>query len=634
MSNLLLVGLLSAAALAADVRAAVLPPPPELTVSQWADRERVLGSEETSEPGRWRTDRVPYLRAIMDAVSNPEVRTVVFKGSARVAKTEFENNVIGYHIHQDPSPMLLVYPSEQKAQDYSKEKLTPMLKNTPALRGRVAEAKSRDSGNTQLHKIFQGGFLAMAGSNTPNGLDSRTCRLVLFDELDKCAKAAKNLGDPIALAKNRTITYPGRWKHVLVSTPSEEGDSPITREYEKTNMQLLYLPCPHCGEFETLQFRQIKWEEGNPEGAVYVCPHCGAVIADSEKPAMLQAGEWRAMRPEITVAQGFALWAAYSPWVTWSQIASTFVERRNDGPEALKTFVNEWLGENWNPNQGTEAKVEGLQKRARDSFYASRTVPDQVGLLFGAADTQDDRLEFLVRGLGRDRQKFTVYHERIHGNPATQEPWDRLEALILQHWFREDGQPMRIRKFCVDNGGHFPKEAMAFCKRPALRGIVVPTRGATRPQRALAVPAKNRTGLWMLDVGAIKDTVMAELRIDNNAMPGYQWFPSDIQTLTPDYFQQLMSEKKEKGAWKKLTPSTLNEVLDCHVYTDAAVAIYNPRKGEVEAALEFYREGAGLPQAEALVEPAPEPAPPPPPEPPRQKPRPGGQKRVLGKWGR
>ena len=328
--------------LAKSVKRAVLPPPPTLTISQWADRERVLGAEETSEPGRWKTDRVPHLQAVMDAVSNPRTRVVVFKGSARIAKTEFENNTIGFHIQQDPSPMLLVYPSEQKAQDYSKEKLTPMLRNTPCLRGLVKD-KSRDSGNTMLHKIFEGGFLALAGSNTPNGLDSRTCRIVLFDELDKCAKAARHLGDPIALAKNRTITYPGRYKHILVSTPSEEGDSPITTEYEKTNMQRRYVPCPHCGEFQVLKMDRIKWPEGHPEQAYYMCEAygCTGIIKDSDKPEMLRRGEWRAERPEIgEERQGFAIWAAYSPWVTWAQIAQTYTELKNDGPEAFKTFVN------------------------------------------------------------------------------------------------------------------------------------------------------------------------------------------------------------------------------------------------------------------------------------------------------
>jgi len=590
--------LLPAETLLLRVQAAVLPPPPTLTISEWADRERILGSEETSEPGRWRTDRIPYLKEIMDAVSDPEVRTVVVMGSARIGKTEFENNVIGFHICQDPSPMLLVYPSEQKAQDYSKEKLSPMLKNTPALRGKVADAKSRDSQNTLNHKVFQGGFLAMVGSNTPNGLDSRTVRLVLFDELDKCAKAARHLGDPIALAKNRTITYPGRWKHILVSTPSEEGDSPISSEYAKTDMQRLYLPCPHCGEYQVLKMSQIKWADGHPEDALYVCEHCGCAITDAEKTGMLAAREWRAENGPHRGSVGFWLWAAYSPWVTWSQIAETFVERRNDGPESLKTFVNEWLGETWNPNQGRDGKVEGLLKRARESRYSSGQVPDEVGLLFGSADTQDDRLEFLVRGVGAGRKQWTVQHVVIEGNLATKEPWDRLEALILSHWVRQDGQLMRIKKFCLDIGGHFGEEGKKFCRRPALRGIITPTRGATRPQVALVVQGRKRSAIWFVDTVAIKDTIYASLRIENSAIPGYQAFPNDLEA---GYFQQLLCEKKSKGKYEPVPLGARNEILDLHVYVDAAIALWKPRKGEIEEAVAFYKKGE-RPPAPALEE--------------------------------
>lgn len=580
--------LLDPASLASEVRVAVLPPPPTLTVSEWADQERVLGPEETSEPGRWRTDRLPYLKEIMDAVSNPEVRTVVVKGSARIGKTEFENNVIGYHIDQDPSSMLLVYPSDQKAKDYSKEKLGPMLRNTPSLRGKVSDAKSRDSDNTMLHKTFEGGFIALAGSNTPNGLDSRTCRIVLFDELDKCAKAAGNLGDPIALAKNRTITYPGRYKHILVSTPSEEGDSPITTEYEKSNMQELYLPCPHCGDFDTLKFVQIKWPEGHPELAVYVCPHCGAVIADADKPEMLRRREWRALRPEIVECQGFSVWAGYSPWLSWAQIAQTFVERRNDGPEALKVFVNEWLGETWKPNQGQEAKVEGLLKRARESQYVSGTVPNEVGILFGGGDTQDDRIEVLVRGVGVGRRKWTVQHIVLGGNPATKALWDRLEKVILSNWTREDGQEMRIKRFCLDAGGHFDREVHEFCKRSRMRGLAVPTRGATRPQIKVAIKAKRTARLWMLDTIALKDTIYAELRITEPLKPGYQRFPSDLEA---DYFQQLTCEKKIKGKYVPVPEGARNEIADLHVYCDGAEAIHGLRKGEIEQLVQFYADG-------------------------------------------
>ena len=584
-------GLQDPEALASQVRADVLPPPPSLTVSEWADAERILGSEESSEPGRWKTARIPYLKAIMDAFSDAEVRTVVVKGSARIGKTEFFNNVIGYVIDQDPCPMLLVYPSEGKAKDYSKEKLDPMLRNTPALRGKVAEAKSRDSGNTMLHKVFQGGYLALTGSNTPNGLDSRTCRVVAFDELDKCAKAAKHLGDPRALAKNRTLTYPGRFKHLFVSTPSEEGDSPITDEYEKTNQQQLYLPCPHCQTYDILRFEQVRWPDGQPDQAVYACRECGAIITDSDKPGMLARHEWRAERPgPHNGSVGFWLNALYSPWTTWAQIATVFVERRADGPESLKVFINEWLGECWKPNQGQETRVEGLLLRARDSRYLSGTVPNECGILMGGADVQDDRLEFLVHGVGVGRREWMIKHVVIDGNLATLTPWDRLEEIILTPWIREDGQEMQVSKVCIDHGGHFPNQVMAFCRRPRLRGIVVPIKGASAPQLRPAIRSKKKSRLWLLDVAAIKDTVAASLRIDNPTFPGYRFFPTDTET---NFFQQLTCEKKIKGKWTPVPIDARNEAWDMSVYIEGALHIYGLRNGEMEALVNFYAEGKG-----------------------------------------
>lgn len=576
--------------LAAEVRAAVLPPPPVLTVSEWADRERVLGSEETSEPGQWKTSRVPYLKGVMDACSDPTVRTVVFKGSARIGKTSVIENLLGFVIDQDPCPVLLVNPSEGKSKDFSKEKFTPMVRNTPVLRGKVAESKTRDSENTLLHKTFQGGYVAMVGSNTPSGLDARTCKIVIFDELDKCAKAAKAFGDPRALAKNRTLTYPGRYLHLLLSTPSEEGDSPIDEEYAKTDMCQIYVPCPHCGEMQTLKMDRIRWPDGHPESAYYVCgaDGCGAIISDADKLEMLNHHEWRPERPDVVGARGFWCWAAYSPWVTFAQIATVFVERRHDGMESFKVFVNEWLGETWKPNQGQESRVEGLLARARESRYISGVVPNEVGILFGSGDVQGDRLEVLVRGVGIRKKKCTIKHVVISGNLATLAPWNRLEKIILSNWTREDGQQMRIKRFCLDAGGHYNKEVLAFCRRPRMRGFVVPVRGATRPQIKVAIKAKRTANLWMLDTVALKDTIYAELRIENSAMPGYQQFPSDLEA---NYFQQLTCEKKIKGKYAPVPEDARNEIIDLHAYIDGAEAIHGLRKGEIEELVQFYADG-------------------------------------------
>lgn len=600
--------------LAQDVRASILPPPPDLSVSEWADRERILGPEETSEPGRWKTSRVPHLKAIMDAFSDPEVRTLVIRGSARSGKTEALNNMVGFTIHQDPCPVLWVFPTDTLANDHSKEKLEPMLKNTPALAGKISRSKSRDSNNTLLRKKFEGGYVALVGSNTPNSLSSRTVRVVILDEVDKIAKEAKNLGNPIALAKNRTITYPGRYKHVLSSTPSTEGESPITDEYERSNTMRLYLPCVHCGAFDVLEFANLKWPEGKPGDAYYQCPHCHERLTDADKAVMLTRHQWRAEHPERgKEVTGFTLSALVSPWVSFGELAKTFVARRDEGQESLKVFMNEYLGVTWKANAGQEAKVEGLLKRARESRYSSGQVPDQVALLFGAVDVQEDRLELLVRGLGVGNRQWTVEHLVLPGNPASMALWDRLEEAIRRVWVREDGVPMKIQRVAVDLGGHFTTEAQAFCRRSRMLGIVSPVRGNPRFQLKPTKRVRDKKGktYYSLDTVQIKDTVFSRLRIEDPTLPGYQNFPNDLEAT---YFQQLLSEKRVKGRWEKLTSSTRNEILDLTCYVDAAIHIHGLTPEMLERAYERSLKAVKVVDSSDLVEivreklPLPEPA--------------------------
>ena len=162
-----------------------LGPPPELTISEWSDRERQLSSEASAEPGQWRTGRAEYARGVMDAISDPDVETVVMMSSTQVGKTEIINNTVGFHIDQDPAPILVLQPTLELAHAWSKDRLAPMIRDTPRLFGKVADARARDSGNTVLHKVFRGGRLSIVGANSPTGLASRPIRDVLFDETDR-----------------------------------------------------------------------------------------------------------------------------------------------------------------------------------------------------------------------------------------------------------------------------------------------------------------------------------------------------------------------------------------------------------------------------------------------------------------
>ena len=245
-------------------------PDPALTVSEWADRHRVLSPRASAEPGRYRTDRTPYMRAIMDALSpsHPARRIVVMK-SAQVGFTEGGNNWIGYVIHHAPGPMLAVQPTVELAKRFSRQRIDPLIAESPALRERVRPARSRDAGNTVLSKEFPAGLLVITGANSAVGLRSMPARYLFLDEVDAYPPSADEEGDPVALAEARTRTFSWRSKILLGSTPTIHGLSRIEREYEASDQRRYFVPCPHCGHMQWLQFERLRWDKGKPETAHY-----------------------------------------------------------------------------------------------------------------------------------------------------------------------------------------------------------------------------------------------------------------------------------------------------------------------------------------------------------------------------
>ncbi len=302
----------------------VLRPPPRLTVSQWADEYRRLSPESAAEPGRWRTDRAPYQRGIMDAVNDPTVREIVVMKSAQVGWTEILGNIVGFHVDRDPAPILLIQPTLEMAEAWSKDRLAPMVRDTPALKGKIKDARSRDSGNTLLHKQFPGGHVTIAGANSPAGLASRPIRVVLCDEVDRYPPSAGTEGDPISLARKRSTTFWNR-KLLMGSTPTVKDASRIEAAFLASDQRYFLVPCPHCGTEDRLRWQHVRWPEGRPEEAHYVCPHCGAVIEDTDKLRMLESGRWEAST-EFNGVAGFHLSELYSPWVTFGAMARAFTE--------------------------------------------------------------------------------------------------------------------------------------------------------------------------------------------------------------------------------------------------------------------------------------------------------------------
>ena len=343
----------------------VMAPPPKLTISAWADNYRQLSSESSAEAGKWSTRRAEYQRGMMDAVSDPNVETVVLMTAAQIGKTELINNVVGFHIHQDPAPMLVVQPTLEMAQTWSKDRLAPAIRDTPVLSAKIANPRSRDSGNTTLHKVFAGGHVTACGANSPSSLASRPCRIILCDEIDRYPISAGTEGDPVALAKKRSATFWNR-KIIMVSTPTEKGASRIERAFEHSDKRKFFVPCPDCGESQNLKWSNVQWTDGKASTAEYCCKHCGSLWGDAKRFQAIRYGKWKATAEGDGKTAGFHLSGLYSPWTPLEDIVTDFLQSKRD-PMRLKAWANTTLGECYE-EEGERIDEYDLCARGRFSF--------------------------------------------------------------------------------------------------------------------------------------------------------------------------------------------------------------------------------------------------------------------------
>jgi phage terminase large subunit GpA-like protein len=548
----------------------VWEPPPDLTVSQWADRFRRLSSESSAEPGQWRTERAPYQRGIMDAVSDPSVETVVIMSSAQVGKTEVLQNVVGYHVHQDPAPILVVMPTLEMAEAYSKDRLAPMVRDTASLSKLIADPRSRDSGNTLLHKRFPGGHITLAGSNSPASLASRPVRLVLCDEVDRYPFSAGAEGDPVNLARKRATTFWNR-KFLLTSTPTIRGASRIEAAYLASDQRRYHVPCPHCGAMQPLEWSRIRWPEQDPARAHAVCAECGAEIDHGDKARMLAGGQWVAQAP-FNGAAGFHLCELYSPWRSWGQVAMDFLEAKRL-PETLKTWVNTSLGETWEEEGETVGDADLL---ARREGYTLEDPPQEVRLVVAGVDVQADRLEMTLLGAAGE-ELWVLGHLVLWGSPTEALVWRDLDAALQGRYGVH-----AIACAAIDSGGHHTSQVYAFARQRASRRVyaVKGLPGAGRP----IVSKGNKVGreqvrLFTVGVDTVKPLLMGRLKVHEPG-PGYIHFAGDLDA---EWFAQLTAEKAVRRVvkgqmrieWVKQRPR--NEALDCMVYALAALHVVAPR---------------------------------------------------------
>jgi phage terminase large subunit GpA-like protein len=552
-------------------------PEGSLTVSGWAETYRYVSAERSANAGKWSNSLVPFLVGVMDAVSNPFIDKVVFMKSSQIAGTEFLNNVLGYFIHIDPSPIMYLAENELKANAWMKECFAPMVRDTPVLRELVADPKERDSSSTINIKTFPGGNIVTAWATSPATLSSRPRRIILADECDAFTPTKE--GDPLKLAEARTKTFTNTKKILYCSSPRDKETSSIEPLYEMSDKRKYFVPCPDCGEFQFLKWANVRWDENDAENAFYVCDICGIIIDNSEKQEMLLLGEWRAEMPTKNIA-GFWINELYSPFTAWGEMAVDFLASK-PFPEQLKVFINTRLAQTW---ESDGEKVDYADLTFRQEEYDAE-IPGGVKVLTAGVDVQDDRLEIEVIGWGDDYESWSIDYKVIYGNPAQNDIWADLKTYLMRDFVCAENKVLKVKAACVDSGGHHTNEVYDFCKANAGRRFFA-IKGANVAGRPVVgrptFAGKQKVRLFLIGTEAAKDTIFANLKLDE-AGPGYCHFPAN-DTYSDAYFKMLCAEKKitkfvggkSKQIWVKVTANARNEALDCRVYGYAAVKILNP----------------------------------------------------------
>jgi phage terminase large subunit GpA-like protein len=501
--------------------------------------------------------------------------------ASQLGKTEVLNNVVGYFMDVEPASILMVQPTIDLGESYSKERLAPMIRDTPALRDKVADARSRDSGNTLLHKTFPGGNIAMAGANAPSGLASRPRRVVLLDEVDRFPVSAGTEGDPSSLAIRRTETF---WNPVVyeTSTPTVKGVSRIEARYNESDQRRLWCPCPECGHEQTLKWSQVRYDpDGDGSDAIYQCESCDAELDDDDRRVMVRKGRWRAEFPERTL-RGYHLNGIASLFrhkrgfrSRLHQMVADHMSAKRKGKEVLRTWVNTFLAETWE-DEGESVAWEPLMQR-RENWGE---FPAGGMIITAGADVQGDRVEIEFVAWGEDEESWSIDYVVVMGDFNRPEIQEEVAAQLSRTWTHPTGVQMRVTAAFLDSG-HKAKSVYQFTrKRERLKVFACKGRGGpgvpiiSRPTRQGTV----RAALFTVGTDTAKDSVYSRLQTADLG-PGYMHFPSDRDET---WFRQLTAETKVTR-YKNGVPysrfenpsKSRNEALDCRVYAMGALATLN-----------------------------------------------------------
>lgn len=554
-----------------------LKPPEDLLVSEWAEKYRILDSKSSALPGKWSNDVTPYLVDIMNELNNVDTEEIIFVKPTQVGGTEALQNMAGYTVMQDPSPCMIVYPTDVLAESVSENRLQPMFTISPELKKRFKERES-----SKLELQFEGMYLTLSGANSPSSLASKPIRNLFLDEVDKYPGASKKEADPIKLARERTKTFANK-KIFTTSTPTLRTGH-IWKAKESADVIKHYkVPCPHCGEYIELQFKQIKWPESEnmsyadrAEFACYICQECGGIINDHHKPQMLRLGRWEVVEKRTQFPRKVCYWinTLYSPFVRFGEIAKEFLSSKDD-PELLQNFVNSWLAEPW---ENTRLKTNADLVLERQTELPEFEVPDWAVFLTGGVDVQETCLYWTIRAWG----PYLTSQNIAHGQALN---FKEIEQLMNAEYKNPKGEIFIVNLCAIDSGDQ-TDDVYDFCADNSEWAI--PAKGVSNSYSHFKISTINRetskahgTRLLLVDGDKYKDMIASRMAKPNGRGSWMVYKGCDREYAEQVTAEHKVNEKTKNGrirqVWVKKTTHAENHYLDTEVYCMAAADVLGVR---------------------------------------------------------
>ena len=562
-----------------------LRPPPDYKLSEWSDNYSTMQAEDSAVSGRWKTSVAEYQRGIMDSYNEEGIEKIICMTSTQIGKTSILKNIFGYSVDNNPRPIMFVFPDLGIAKRFSRNRLSSYIRDTKKITDKFRSNKTKDSGNTILHKKFPGGHVLLVGASSPSGLSESPISLLLIDELDRWPLSAGNEGDPLELVLRRTSNFWNR-KIFIFSTPTNQN-SKINSEYEKSDKRKYFVSCPHCKKDILFLFKNLKWEVLKKGKKIwYECPECGEHIFEKQKKTLIEKGIWKATAKSYDgKTAGFWLNALYSPWISWNEIIDEFNKAKKN-KNTLRVFINTFLAEIFDDYGDAPDHVHIY---ARREFYEQGTIPsDKILFLTASVDTQDDRFEVDVKGWTKNQESYLIEH-LVFLNPTNDlNNYHVLDSVLEKVYIHPLGARMKIKALGIDVQGHSTQTVYMWVRRQdktrvfALRGetLSMPI-GQPRPTDINFGGQKITNGVryWPIGVSHLKAELYAKLRLQPNKDGGFPFGYHHFPDLQEDYFKQLTAESLttkivngiQKYYWTKHYER--NEALDLNVYNLALVLI-------------------------------------------------------------